>query len=62
MAVGLARRCEQLAPPPLASTWPLQRLKRATMRRLAFELLITAKTQRRGPEELTRRRTPIHGT
>jgi hypothetical protein len=44
-------------------SWPpLQRLKRATMRRLAFELLITAKTQRRAPEEQTRRRTPIHDT
>jgi hypothetical protein len=63
-AVGLAADVSNSLPRRRwPSTWPpLQRLKRATMRRLAFELLITAKTQRRAPEELTRRRTPIHDT
>ena len=44
------------APPPLAPdlTAGLRRLKLATMRRLAPELLITAKTQRWAPEELLR--------
>src|SRR5260370_31688043 len=47
------------APPPLAPdlTDGLRRLKLAAMRRLAPELLITAKTQRRAPEELLR--TPV---
>jgi len=44
------------APPPLAPdlTDGLRRLKLAAMRRLAPELLITAKTQRWSPEELLR--------
>jgi DNA replication protein DnaC len=44
------------APPPLAPdlTEGLRRLKLAAMRRLAPELLITAKTQRWAPEELLR--------
>ena len=44
------------APPPLAPDIAagLRRLKLATMRQLAPELLITAKTQRRAPEELLR--------
>jgi DNA replication protein DnaC len=44
------------APPPLAPDLAagLRRLKLATMRRLAPELLITAKTQRWAPEELLR--------
>ena len=44
------------APPPLAPDLVagLRRLKLATMRRLAPELLITAKTQRWAPEELLR--------
>ena len=44
------------APPPLAPdlTDGLRRLKLATMRRLAPELLLTAKTQRWTPEELLR--------
>jgi DNA replication protein DnaC len=44
------------APPPLAPdlTDGLRRLKLAAMRRLAPELLITAKTQRWTPEELLR--------
>jgi hypothetical protein len=48
MAVGLAADVSNSLPRRWPSTWPpLQRLKRATMRRLAFELLITAKTRRR---------------
>src|SRR5258705_2935681 len=44
------------APPPLASDLNdgLKRLKMAAMRRLAPELLITAKTQRWNPEEFLR--------
>jgi hypothetical protein len=44
------------APPPLAPdlTAGLRRLKLAAMRRLAPELLVTAKTQRWSPEELLR--------
>jgi|GEM_PF-2082272 len=44
------------APPPLAPdlTDGLRRLKLAAMRRLAPELLLTAKTQRWAPEELLR--------
>src|SRR5499427_7660676 len=44
------------APPPLAAdlTSGLRRLKLAAMRRLAPELLVTAKTQRWSPEELLR--------
>jgi DNA replication protein DnaC len=44
------------APPPLAPdlTAGLRRLKLAAMRRLAPELLVTAKTQRWAPEELLR--------
>ena len=44
------------APPPLAPdlTAGLRRLKLAAMRRLAPELLITAKTQRWAPEEVLR--------
>ena len=44
------------APPPLAADIAagLRRLKLATMRQLAPELLITAKTQRWAPEELLR--------
>ena len=44
------------APPPLAAdlTDGLQRLKLAAMRRLAPELLVTAKTQRWKPEEFLR--------
>ena len=44
------------APPPLAPDLAagLRRLKVAAMRQLAPELLITAKTQRRAPEELLR--------
>jgi DNA replication protein DnaC len=44
------------APPPLAPDLAagLRRLKLAAMRQLAPELLITAKTQRRAPEELRR--------
>src|SRR6516162_10615764 len=44
------------APPPLAAdlTAGLRRLKLAAMRRLAPELLITAKTQRWSPEEFLR--------
>jgi hypothetical protein len=44
------------AAPPLAPdlTEGLRRLKLAAMRRLAPELLLTAKTQRRTPEELLR--------
>jgi hypothetical protein len=51
-------------PPPLAAdlTDGLKRLKMAGMRRLAPELLITAKTQRWNPEEfsapLSRPRSP----
>jgi hypothetical protein len=43
-------------PPPLAPdlTAGLRRLKLAAMRRLAAELLLTAKTQRWTPEELLR--------
>jgi len=43
-------------PPPLAAdlTAGLKRLKMAAMRRLAPELLITAKTQRWNPEEFLR--------
>ena len=43
-------------PPPLAPNLAagLRRLKLAAMRRLAPELLITAKTQRWAPEELLR--------
>ena len=43
-------------PPALAADLAegLKRLKMAAMRRLAPELLITAKTQRRSPEELLR--------
>jgi hypothetical protein len=48
-AVGLAADVSNSLPRRRwPSAWPpLQRLKRATMRRLACELLITAKTQRR---------------
>src|SRR6516162_596805 len=44
------------APPPLAAdlTAGLRRLKLAAMRRIAPELLVTAKTQRWAPEELLR--------
>ena len=44
------------APPPLAPdlTAALGRLKLAAMRRLAPELLVTAKTQRWNPEEFLR--------
>ena len=44
------------AAPPLAPdlTEGLRRLKLAAMRRLAPELLLTARTQRRAPEELLR--------
>lgn len=44
------------APPPLATDLNdgLRRLKMAAMRRLAPELLITAKTQRWNPEEFLR--------
>jgi DNA replication protein DnaC len=44
------------APPPLAAdlTAGLRRLKLAAMRRLAPELLVTAKTQRWSPEEFLR--------
>ncbi len=44
------------APPPLAADLNdgLKRLKMAAMRRLAPELLITAKTQRWNPEEFLR--------
>jgi DNA replication protein DnaC len=44
------------APPPLAAdlTAGLKRLKLAAMRRLAPELLVTAKTQRWSPEEFLR--------
>jgi DNA replication protein DnaC len=44
------------APPPLAAdlTAGLRRLKLAAMRRLAPELLVTAKTQRWNPEEFLR--------
>ena len=44
------------APPPLAAdlTDGLKRLKMAAMRRLAPELLVTAKTQRWNPEEFLR--------
>jgi DNA replication protein DnaC len=44
------------APPPLAADIAagLRRLKLATIRRLAPELLVTAKTQRWAPEELLR--------
>jgi DNA replication protein DnaC len=44
------------APPPLAAdlTAGLRRLKLATVRRLAPELLVTAKTQRWNPEEFLR--------
>ncbi len=44
------------AAPPLAAdlTEGLRRLKLAAMRRLAPELLLTAKTQRWAPEELLR--------
>ena len=44
------------APPPLAADLNagLKRLKMAAMRRLAPELLVTAKTQRWSPEELLR--------
>jgi hypothetical protein len=44
------------SPPPLAPDLAagLRRLKLVTMRRLAPELLITAKTQRWAPEELLR--------
>ena len=44
------------APPPLAPDIAagLRRLKLATMRQLAPELLVTAKTQRWAPEELLR--------
>ena len=44
------------APPPLAPdlTEGLRRLKLAAMRRIAPELLLTAKTQRWAPEELLR--------
>jgi DNA replication protein DnaC len=44
------------APPPLAADLAdgLKRLKMAAMRRLAPELLITAKTQRWNPEEFLR--------
>src|ERR1700746_1830751 len=43
-------------PPPLAAdlTAGLRRLKMAAMRRLAPELLVTAKTQRWNPEEFLR--------
>src|SRR5215467_13192834 len=44
------------APPPLAADLNagLRRLKLAAMRRLAPELLVTARTQRWNPEELLR--------
>ena len=44
------------APPPLAPdlTEGLRRLKMAAMRRIAPELLVTAKTQRWSPEEFLR--------
>ena len=44
------------APPPLAADLNdgLKRLKMAAMRRLAPELLVTAKTQRWNPEEFLR--------
>src|SRR5919201_934775 len=44
------------APPPLASDLNdgLRRLKMAAMRRLAPDLLVTAKTQRWSPEEFLR--------
>jgi hypothetical protein len=44
------------APPPLAADLNagLKRLKMAAMRRLAPELLITAKTQRWSPQEFLR--------
>ena len=44
------------APPPLPAdlTEGLKRLKMAAMRRLAPELLVTAKTQRWNPEEFLR--------
>ena len=44
------------APPPLATDLNdgLKRLKMAAMRRLAPELLVTAKTQRWNPEEFLR--------
>ena len=44
------------AAPPLAAglTEGLRRLKLAAMRRLAPELLLTARTQRWAPEELLR--------
>ncbi len=44
------------APPPLAADLNdgLKRLKMAAMRRLALELLVTAKTQRWNPEEFLR--------
>jgi DNA replication protein DnaC len=44
------------SPPPLATdlTEGLKRLKMAAMRRLAPELLVTAKTQRWNPEEFLR--------
>ncbi|MEO7845270.1 MAG: ATP-binding protein, partial [Nocardioides sp.] len=44
------------SPPPLAAdlTEGLKRLKMATMRQIAPELLVTAKTQRWSPEELLR--------
>jgi hypothetical protein len=44
------------APPPLAAdlTAGLRRLKLAAMRRLAPELLVTARTQRWNPEEFLR--------
>src|SRR3954470_24088632 len=44
------------SPPPLAAdlTEGLKRLKMAAMRRLAPELLVTAKTQRWNPEEFLR--------
>ena len=44
------------APPPLAADLNegLRRLKMAAMRRLAPELLVTAKTQRWNPEEFLR--------
>ena len=45
-----------MSPPPLAAdlTEGLKRLKMAAMRRLAPELLVTAKTQRWNPEEFLR--------
>lgn len=44
-------------PPPLAADLDggLRRLKLATMRRLAPELMIVAKTQRWNPEEFLRK-------